>query len=68
MAGSRAFTVREIWTSANPVPISGGGTGGNTQATARVGLGLGDAETKNAGESTEICQMRMISSYMKVLL
>ncbi|NIL23542.1 tail fiber protein [Yersinia mollaretii] len=41
-AGSRAFTVREEWNSANPVPISGGGTGGKTAAEALTNLGLGD--------------------------
>ncbi|CQR12248.1 putative bacteriophage tail fiber protein [Yersinia mollaretii] len=41
-AGSRVFTVREIPTSANPVPISGGGTGAATAAEALVNLGLGD--------------------------
>ncbi|HIE3656088.1 TPA: phage tail protein [Yersinia enterocolitica] len=40
--GSRTFTAREIQTSANPVPISGGGTGATTAAGAIVNLGLGD--------------------------
>ncbi|WP_253271888.1 phage tail protein, partial [Yersinia mollaretii] len=48
-AGSRAFTVREEWNSANPVSISGGGTGGKTVAEALTNLGLGDAATKNVG-------------------
>lgn len=47
--GSRVFTVRQDWNSAIPVPITGGGTGGNTPATGRTGLGLGDAATKNVG-------------------
>ncbi|EOX5684205.1 phage tail protein, partial [Yersinia enterocolitica] len=38
--GSRTFTAREIQTSANPVPISGGGTGATTAAGALAGLGL----------------------------
>lgn len=59
-AGSCAFTVREIRTSANPVPISGGGTGGNTQATARVGLGLGDAATNNVGTTAGTVAAGMI--------
>ncbi|WP_261373257.1 phage tail protein [Yersinia mollaretii] len=41
-AGSRTFTVREEWNSANPVPITGGGTGGKTAAEALTNLGLGD--------------------------
>ncbi|WP_261369134.1 phage tail protein [Yersinia mollaretii] len=41
-AGARVFTVREEWNSANPVPISGGGTGGKTAAEALTNLGLGD--------------------------
>ncbi|MEQ9723085.1 phage tail protein [Yersinia alsatica] len=41
-AGSRVFTVREEWNSANPVPISGGGTGAATVNGAIANLGLGD--------------------------
>lgn len=41
-AGSRVFTFNQDWNSANPVPISGGGTGGATAAEALVNLGLGD--------------------------
>lgn len=41
-AGSRVFTVREEWNSANPIPISGGGTGATTAAGALVNLGLGE--------------------------
>lgn len=39
-AGSRVFTVREEWNSANPVPISGGGTGAITAGGALANLGL----------------------------
>lgn len=39
-AGSRVFTVREEWNSANPIPISGGGTGANTLAGAQSALGI----------------------------
>ncbi|MFA3777890.1 hypothetical protein Q2T71_04610 [Yersinia sp. 1652 StPb PI] len=38
-AGSRVFTVREAWNSANPVPISGGGTGATAAAGALANLG-----------------------------
>ncbi|MDA5547629.1 hypothetical protein OP862_15995 [Yersinia massiliensis] len=41
--GSRVFTVREELTSANPVPITGGGTGAITAPLARTALGLGSA-------------------------
>lgn len=41
-AGSRVFTVREEWNSANPIPISGGGTGANTLAGAQSALGIVD--------------------------
>lgn len=37
--GSRVFTVREDWNSANPIPISGGGTGAITASTALANLG-----------------------------
>lgn len=47
--GSRIFAVRQIWTSADTVPIANGGTGGTTQATARTGLGLGNSSTRNVG-------------------
>lgn len=33
----------------NIVPVSKGGTGGSTQATARTGLGLGNAATRTVG-------------------
>ncbi|WP_196796381.1 hypothetical protein, partial [Yersinia massiliensis] len=38
--GSRVFTVREELTSANPVPIAGGGTGSNTLSSAQSALGI----------------------------
>ncbi|WP_313439339.1 gp53-like domain-containing protein [Atlantibacter hermannii] len=47
--GSRTFTVRQIWTSADTVPIANGGTGATTSAAARTALGLGDAATKTVG-------------------
>lgn len=50
--GSRVFTVRQDWNSAIPVPITGGGTGGNTPATGRTGLGLGNSATKDVGTTT----------------
>ncbi|HDL6968821.1 TPA: hypothetical protein PXM19_004431, partial [Yersinia enterocolitica] len=38
-AGSRVFTFNQDWNSANPVPISGGGTGAPTAAGALANLG-----------------------------
>ncbi len=38
--GSRTFSVRRIWTSSEPVPLSGGGTGASTPAGARSNLEL----------------------------
>ncbi|MGM7903127.1 hypothetical protein [Yersinia enterocolitica] len=50
--GSRVFTVREELTSANPVPITGGGTGSNTLTSAQSALGIvtnafNESEVKN---------------------
>ncbi|HDL7929521.1 TPA: tail fiber protein, partial [Yersinia enterocolitica] len=41
-AGSRVFTFNQDWNSANPIPLSGGGTGATTAAGALVNLGLGE--------------------------
>lgn len=41
-AGSRVFTFNQDWNSANPVPITGGGTGATTAAGALANLGLGE--------------------------
>ncbi|MGM7922996.1 hypothetical protein [Yersinia enterocolitica] len=50
--GSRVFTVREELTSANPVPITSGGTGSNTLTSAQSALGIvtnafNESEVKN---------------------
>ncbi|WWV26372.1 phage tail protein [Yersinia enterocolitica] len=37
--GSRVFTFNQDWNSANPIPISGGGTGAITASTALANLG-----------------------------
>lgn len=49
--GSRTFTVRSIFNSADVIPVANGGTGGSTQAAARTNLGLGSASTYNTGTS-----------------
>ncbi|CNI00055.1 putative bacteriophage tail fiber protein [Yersinia intermedia] len=41
-AGSRVFTFNQDWSSANPVPITGGGTGAITASAALANLGLSD--------------------------
>lgn len=38
--GSRSFTVRQIFTSADTIPITNGGTGVTTAAAGRTALGV----------------------------
>ncbi|MGT3279322.1 prophage tail fiber N-terminal domain-containing protein [Yersinia enterocolitica] len=45
-AGSRVFTFNQEWNSANPIPITGGGTGGKTVEDVLLNLGLGDVATQ----------------------
>lgn len=40
---ARTFTIYENFTTASVIPVANGGTGGNTQAAARTGLGLKSA-------------------------
>lgn len=47
--GSRIFAVRQIWTSADVIPVANGGTGATTPAGGRSALQLGDSATKNVG-------------------
>jgi len=47
--GSRTFSVRQVFTNTDTVPVANGGTGGTTPATARTGLGLGNSSTRNVG-------------------
>ncbi|WP_261373152.1 hypothetical protein [Yersinia bercovieri] len=47
--GSRVFTIRQDWNSANPVPVSGGGTGAVTASQARSNLGLGGSAALEVG-------------------
>lgn len=51
-AGSRTSTVRQIYSSADIVAITNGGTGANTAAAARTNLGLGENDTVNFGITT----------------
>lgn len=47
--GSRTFSVRQLFTSTDVVPVANGGTGATTPAGARSALQLGDSATKNVG-------------------
>ncbi|WP_312731907.1 pyocin knob domain-containing S74 family peptidase [Atlantibacter hermannii] len=47
--GSRTFSVRQIFTSTDVVPVANGGTGATTPGGARTALQLGDSATKNVG-------------------
>lgn len=47
--GARTINVRQVFTSADIVPIANGGTGGTTQAAARTGLGLKGASILDVG-------------------
>lgn len=50
---ARSFRITKDFNSdpTTIVPVENGGTGGNTQAAARTGLGLGSAATRNTGTS-----------------
>jgi hypothetical protein len=48
-ANAVAITGGTITGLSSPLPIASGGTGGNTQATARTGLGLESMATQGAG-------------------
>ncbi|EKN3445577.1 hypothetical protein FG445_004305 [Yersinia enterocolitica] len=48
-SGSRVFTFWQDWNSANPVPVSGGGTGAVTASQARSNLGLGGSAALEVG-------------------
>lgn len=50
--GSRTFSVRQIFTSTDVVPVANGGTGATTPAGARSALQLGDSATKNVGSTS----------------
>jgi len=47
--GSRTFSVRQVFTSTDVVPVVNGGTGATTPAGGRTALGLGSAATRDAG-------------------
>ncbi|MFI3039403.1 pyocin knob domain-containing S74 family peptidase [Atlantibacter hermannii] len=50
--GSRTFSVRQIFTSTDVVPVANGGTGATTPGGARSALQLGDSATKNVGSTS----------------
>ncbi|WP_313486474.1 pyocin knob domain-containing S74 family peptidase [Atlantibacter hermannii] len=47
--GARTFSVRQLFTSTDVVPVANGGTGATTPAGARSALQLGDSATKYVG-------------------
>lgn len=47
--GARTFSVRQVFTNTDVVPVANGGTGATTPAGARSALQLGDSATKNVG-------------------
>lgn len=67
--GSRVFTVREEWSSANPVPITGGGTGANTLAGAKSALGItaleNDALTASQVANTAWINLTLVNGWTK---
>lgn len=63
--GSRVFTVREAWNSANPIPITGGGTGATNAAGAIAALGLGDGSLAPIGVPLPYPQATAPSGYLK---
>ncbi|MGK8229524.1 pyocin knob domain-containing protein [Escherichia coli] len=48
--GARTFSVRQLFTSTDVVPVANGGTGATTPAGGRTALGLGTAATRNTGQ------------------
>lgn len=69
VAGSRTFAVYENFTSASVIPVANGGTGGNTPAAGRVGLGLKTAAIYDVYDNNMVFQgdrkvaMQAISDY-----
>jgi len=47
--GARTFSVRQVFTNTDVVPVANGGTGATTPGGARTALQLGDSATKNVG-------------------
>ena len=47
--GARTFSVRQVFTNTDVVPVANGGTGATTPAGARSAMQLGDSATKNVG-------------------
>ncbi|WP_313610026.1 pyocin knob domain-containing S74 family peptidase [Atlantibacter hermannii] len=50
--GARTFSVRQVFTNTDVVPVANGGTGAATPAGARSALQLGDSATKNVGSTS----------------
>ncbi|MES4613992.1 hypothetical protein V2154_15585 [Ewingella sp. CoE-038-23] len=50
--GARTFNVRQVFTSADTIPLSSGGLGATTPAGGRAELGLGTAALANVGNGS----------------
>ncbi|HEN3587753.1 TPA: hypothetical protein U5E11_002337 [Yersinia enterocolitica] len=61
--GSRVFTFNQDWNSANPIPISGGGTGATTDVGARTNLGLALSQVWLSSEYTPVLNTPTIVSH-----
>ncbi|CRY06362.1 Uncharacterised protein [Yersinia enterocolitica] len=61
--GSRTIYVIQDWNSANPIPISGGGTGATTDAGARTSLGLALSQVWLSSEYTPVLNTPTIVSH-----
>lgn len=62
--GSRVFTVRQEFTSADTIPLTSGGLGATTPAGGRTALGLGSAALVNVGTGSG--QVPDMSSFASV--
>ncbi|HAI49277.1 MAG TPA: hypothetical protein DCM53_05835, partial [Enterobacteriaceae bacterium] len=50
--GARTFSVRQVFTNTDVVPVANGGTGATTPAGGRTALGLGNSATRNVGSAS----------------
>ncbi|MGK8229140.1 tail fiber domain-containing protein [Escherichia coli] len=50
--GARTFSVRQVFTNTDVVPMVNGGTGATTPAGGRTALGLGNSATRNVGSAS----------------
>lgn len=65
--GSRTFSVRRIWTSSEPVPLSGGGTGADNVSSALNNFGIGpiaNASEVTAGTSKKLIDAALLKAFL----